>query len=271
MSIYYEEHGHRNAQDAIWGDIRVYRNDDTLHWHENIEVIHVFEGECKIINGAEIIELWPGDTCVVNSKEIHALRCSEAPCKNAYFILSEKFCAELGFFTNSVVFPKKVSDERLSQIFLRIVNEHLQKNDYFESSIKILLLSALLILFRDYATERGESVSSAKSALTKKIMEYIRENYRNEITMEMLEKHCTYSRYYISRVFKEVSGDSVMGYLNEVRVSAAKLMLESTAKPIGEIATETGFESQSYFGKVFKRIVGMSPLEYRNEKKIMSE
>ena len=129
----------------------------------------------------------------------------------------------------------------------------------------------MLILFRDYATERGESVSSAKSALTKKIMEYIRENYRNEITMEMLEKHCTYSRYYISRVFKEVSGDSVMGYLNEVRVSAAKLMLESTAKPIGEIATETGFESQSYFGKVFKRIVGMSPLEYRNEKKIMSE
>lgn len=267
MSIYYyEEHSRLNARNSVWGDIREHDIDDTLHWHENIEIIHNYEGRCVVNYGNEIIELSPGDTCVINSKEIHGLCGTRSKSKNAYFILSEKFCAEMGFFTSSTVFQKKITDPRLNELFLRIEREYKSADDYKESGLKIALLSVLLILSRDYTVSRAPESTTPKMALTKRIMSFLREHYTEDVTMEMLEEQFQYSRFYISRVFKEISGKAIVGYLNEIRVSHARDMLVGGALGVAEIASICGFESQSYFGKVFKRIVGVTPLEYRTEK-----
>ena len=267
MSIYfYEEHSHLNARNPVWGAIREHSIDDTLHWHENLEIIHNYEGRCVVQNGNEVIELLPGDTCVVNSKEIHGLCGSKSKSKNAYFILSEKFCAEIGFFTSSTVFQKKITDPRLKELFMKIEREYNSDDDYKESGLKIALLSVLLILSRDYTVSRTPESATPKIALTKRIMSYLREHYMEDITMEMLEERFQYSRFYISRVFKEVSGKAIVGYLNEIRVSRAREMLDGGTQSVAEIAALSGFDNQSYFGKVFKRIVGVAPLEYRAEK-----
>jgi transcriptional regulator GlxA family with amidase domain len=64
-------------------------------------------------------------------------------------------------------------------------------------------------------------------------------------------------------LFKEVTGQSFVAYLNRFRVARARSLLASTDKAISEISLETGFCNQSYFGVIFRRITGMTPLEYR--------
>ena len=259
----YEVHKLYNAQTPVWGHTRIYSIDDTVHWHENIEIHYVFEGTADMLCGSEVIKLSPGDVCVVSSKMLHAMRCQNSPCKCSYFILSEKFCGELGFFTKDTVFQKRIKDDRLSKLFELIDKEQRESGAYADAAVKIHLLEVLLLLYRHYVSRMSEHEASTRVKLTKSIISYIREHYSDNVNMDVLEKHCTYSKYYISRVFKDVTGNSVMGYLNEVRIFGAKHLLERTEDSISEIAQSVGFESQSYFGKVFKKHIGITPVQYR--------
>lgn len=68
---------------------------------------------------------------------------------------------------------------------------------------------------------------------------------------------------YLSRVIKSVSGKTAMDWINESRVSEAKIMLRKRGVSIQEISDELNFSDQSAFGKFFKKHTGMSPLEYK--------
>lgn len=68
---------------------------------------------------------------------------------------------------------------------------------------------------------------------------------------------------YLSRAIKAVSGKTAMEWINEARVSEARIMLRNKDMAIQEISEELNFSDQSSFGKFFKKHTGMSPLEYR--------
>jgi len=61
-----------------------------------------------------------------------------------------------------------------------------------------------------------------------------------------------------------LTGYTLYGYQENVRINAAKEMLSDTQMPIRIIARNIGLKTQSHFGEVFKRIMGLTPLEYRN-------
>jgi AraC-like DNA-binding protein len=64
-------------------------------------------------------------------------------------------------------------------------------------------------------------------------------------------------------LFKEVTGQSFVAYLNCYRVSKAQVLLSTTDKPLSDISLEAGFCTQSYFGMVFRKVTGITPLAYR--------
>ena len=64
-------------------------------------------------------------------------------------------------------------------------------------------------------------------------------------------------------LFKDVTGQSFVAYLNNFRVARAQELLAFTDQAISEISLETGFCNQSYFGVIFRRITGITPLQYR--------
>ena len=65
--------------------------------------------------------------------------------------------------------------------------------------------------------------------------------------------------------FKEWAGESPIDYRNNIRITAAKSMLENSNLRISEIAYTVGFDDQYYFTRIFKKRVGMSPKEFRNK------
>lgn len=95
--------------------------------------------------------------------------------------------------------------------------------------------------------------------------EYIEQNSEDELSIDLLAKRVGYTKYYLSRRFKEEMGITVNEYINAVRVERAKYLLSCTDLTLQEVADQLHFCSRSYFGKIFRSIVGTSATEYRKE------
>ncbi|GAA3413439.1 helix-turn-helix transcriptional regulator [Paenibacillus hodogayensis] len=95
------------------------------------------------------------------------------------------------------------------------------------------------------------------------IIDYLSVHYAETISLEALAKHFYISPYYLCRLFKKTTGETVTRFIAHTRVCEAKHDLVFTDLPISEICSRIGFTDSSYFGLVFKQFEGMSPKEYR--------
>ena len=98
------------------------------------------------------------------------------------------------------------------------------------------------------------------------IVEYINENFKEKITIEMLADMITVSPDYFTKIFKDSMGKTPIDYINTVRINKAMRYLADTEKTMIEIAEEIGFCNSNYFHKIFKQDMGTSPLAYRRAK-----
>lgn len=99
-----------------------------------------------------------------------------------------------------------------------------------------------------------------------KIIQYVKANYDQKITLDDIASHVYLSRSYISSLFKEEMGENLFSYINRIRVEKSKFLLLNESIPLVTISGLCGFDDQSYFTKVFKRIVGVSPKKYRDSR-----
>ena len=94
--------------------------------------------------------------------------------------------------------------------------------------------------------------------------QFIKDNYSDpELTLADTAEHIHVSVPYLSKKFKEETGDSFQNYLQRLRLSKAMAMLKDEEIMIWEIASECGYSSQHYFSTAFKKELGMSPADYR--------
>lgn len=99
--------------------------------------------------------------------------------------------------------------------------------------------------------------------LTVNAIDFISSNYRNPISLSDAATYLEVSSSHLSRVFKNDTGMNFVNYLNQLRISKAKKILEENdLVQMKNIAFETGFNSYNHFFSTFKNIVGMSPNEY---------
>lgn len=93
--------------------------------------------------------------------------------------------------------------------------------------------------------------------------EYIHENYRNPLSLEILADMCHGSPYHLQRTFKRIVGQTPMEYIQQVRIANAMKELQKANKSIAEIGLEAGFPNTSYFITLFKNKTGFTPKQYQ--------
>lgn len=116
---------------------------------------------------------------------------------------------------------------------------------------------------KDINNDTNENLRMNK--VTEMIRDYIRANYMQDLSVQIMAEKTNYSEPYFCRMFKQIFGQNFTAYLTEYRVSMAKKMLEQPTVNIKEIGRAVGYEDSNYFAKVFKRVAGQSPTEYRNK------
>ena len=101
--------------------------------------------------------------------------------------------------------------------------------------------------------------------LIEQITKYIRNNFKGNLTLEEISKAVFLSPYYLSHIFKEEQGITIMDYVTTVRIEEAKRLLREPQYNILQIAELTGYSDPSYFSKVFRKVIGMSPTQFKNK------
>jgi len=99
----------------------------------------------------------------------------------------------------------------------------------------------------------------------KKAQEFIENNFQNKISVDQLATMFALSRRNLERRFKKATANTVIEYIQRVKIEAAKKNLESARKNINEIMYEVGYSDNKAFRTTFKKITGLSPIQYRNK------
>jgi len=102
------------------------------------------------------------------------------------------------------------------------------------------------------------------------IIEYIKQNYRSDITINDISRFCHCSRSYISHIFTKNMNQNINSFINSLRIEEAKVYLINTNLSIKIISDRVGFNDPNYFSKVFTSFTGLSPKEYRKQNKQLS-
>jgi len=95
------------------------------------------------------------------------------------------------------------------------------------------------------------------------IVKYINNNYASPITLEILAKKFFINKFYLSHVFKDITGLGITEFVNRKRLSEAEILLKYSSNSITEICTKTGFNNMSHFINLFKRTFNCTPKEMK--------
>lgn len=95
------------------------------------------------------------------------------------------------------------------------------------------------------------------------IILYLYNNYNRKITINELTNKFNINRTTLSEKFTNYVGETVITYLNKLRINMASTMLRDTKIPIYEVMERVGFSDYVHFSRTFKKYKGMSPKEYR--------
>lgn len=95
-----------------------------------------------------------------------------------------------------------------------------------------------------------------------KAINYIKENYKNEISLTVVADAIYLNNYYLSHLFREEMDMTFSDYLNKIRMEESLNLMKVTSLKIQEIAESVGFKDANYFTKAFKKYYGVSPKRY---------
>lgn len=122
--------------------------------------------------------------------------------------------------------------------------------------------------FSNILTSERSGQSSRKLTKSQMVLqpavEYIDANFTKEIKLKDMADLCEISPSYFSKLFKKVTDENLVGYVNRLRVERAKDLLRQTGKSVNAVALDVGFEDCGYFIKVFKKITNLTPSAYRS-------
>lgn len=116
---------------------------------------------------------------------------------------------------------------------------------------------SVFAMFKGQKQHQDEAVKQAQ--------EYIENNFEEKITIGELADKVTVGRRSFERRFKEATNNSVLEYIQRVKIEAAKRSFETNRKNINEVMFDVGYTDTKAFRTTFKKIAGFTPVEYRNK------
>jgi two-component system response regulator YesN len=136
-------------------------------------------------------------------------------------------------------------------------------NDLQDASDNDVIYSWTMNIFDRMMDVIYISRDNAEYHSVRQVIEYLQEHYNEDLTLEDVARKVHISPSRLSHLFKDELGLTIIEYLTDIRITAAKQMLENSDLMVKQIAEKVGYQEASYFTRVFKKNTGVSPAEYR--------
>lgn len=116
--------------------------------------------------------------------------------------------------------------------------------------------------FPEFLKAAFAEMNVKKNRLVESVKSYVEAHYNQEISFMGLAQELHVHPKYLSQLFKRISGENFVSYLNQYRIDRAIEFLQSGQHMVYEISEMVGFNNPAYFSQVFKMVTGRSPSDY---------
>lgn len=236
------------------------------NWHENLEIQLCTKGKGRVLLDEKSTDVSEKDFVVVNSEVIHHTSTDDFITYDC-LIFDSDFCKKLGVDISSVEFEITFKSEEMYLLFERI-KETKKANCNACKKARLYGISAeILALLREKHTASEKSTAGKRQEFeaVKGAIKYIRENYMNKIYLDDIAFAVFTDKYALSRMFKRVTGQTPVKYINGYRCRKASYFI-AEGRNVNEAARECGFTNMSFFTKTFKHHMGKSPSMIKNSR-----
>ncbi|MBW5445572.1 helix-turn-helix domain-containing protein [Cohnella sp. CFH 77786] len=251
-----------------------------FHSHPWYEVYYFHEGVCNYLIGDRIYSLSPGDLILMNGMTLH---CPKMDPRYPYvrsvihfepsllkpFLELPQGVPFLQPFQTPTNFKLSLQPREKEEVerLLAAMDERLRHGGTAAQSRMLLVFADLLHLIyelcRNPMSERPE-LPSEKESTVQRVVSYIEERFTEDLDMERLQADLHVSKFYLSRLFKEVTGVTIFDFVFQRRINEAKIsFLLDPGRSVTDVCFQTGFKHLAHFSRLFKRQVGMTPETYR--------
>lgn len=254
------------------------------HWHPEVQIALVTEGEVLFRTDAGAFRLGPGEGFFVNSGVLHETIPSES--ENGVYIcvnfLPSVLCGQRDSalywdYVEPVLscealrsFPlREAFWQREICVLLRRLAETEESAAYgYELEMVALLerIWRLLVVHNREAIEHGSRVSFPDRQRVRAIQTYLHRHYMEHVTLADMAAAGHISQGECCRVCRRVLHMTPIQYLTRCRLDQSVLLLTRTDLTVAEIARQVGYATASYFTELFRREMGCPPLEYRRRR-----
>lgn len=253
------------------------------HWHEDLEWIHPLEGNmCYDVNGRQLI-LQPGDSLMVNARQMHyGYSYKRQDCRFLCILFHPSL-----FCSNQALMQKYVTPvlRNLSLEYLHLPSGHPRAPEAADLLKRIAALkeeapegyeleavSLMQLLWGRlwkygelYAGPDGQEMDEDLK-IQKDMISFLYQHYGEKITLDEIASSGNVSRSKCCRIFRRCLQQSPIDFLNAYRLKVSCHLLDTTDQSITDIALACGFNNLSYFSRYFCKSCGCTPREYRNRK-----
>lgn len=251
--------------------------------HDFWEMVYAEKEDVLCTSGEEKITLAGGEALFHKPNEFHALSANGIKAPDVVILSFVCKSDAMLFFENK----KMKIDVRLRRILYLILEEGkrtfdiafsdpaLKKMELLphptlggEQLIKNYLEILLIDLLRS-STETAEgndvflSSNEIESKPVNEIVEILRANLYESLTVADISEKTYYGKSYLFRVFKAKTGKTIMRYYTELKLEEAKRLLRENELTVRQISDRLAFGEPNYFCKTFRRFTGMTPTEYK--------
>lgn len=249
------------------------------HWHQEIELIYVHNGEVQCYIGKDRFSLPAGSGLFINTKIIHQFT-AEQPTLIPNIVFSPLLLASTESFiyqqyikpvlTSNVAFLVFEPDTLWHKEILSLLNQVFEAQE--QANIKELTTMRLLTSIWELLYENTESVflqgqtsqiTSSNTARLQMMMSFIHSHYADPIQLDDIAAFAHVSKNNCMQIFKNGIRQSPISYLIQYRLNKAAKLLAATEMKVATISEKCGFHDAPYFCRKFKEVYRISPIEYR--------
>ncbi|WP_158607016.1 helix-turn-helix transcriptional regulator [Paenibacillus ginsengarvi] len=252
------------------------------HFHRGYELFFLHEGWGAYINDDYVHPFQGNDLILIEGRQIHRASptIGRRFTRTVINFLPECLIPETKQLVHDL-FGKELENEnrhlllseekhaRIYALLHQIHAEYTERHTGFQHMIGILLTRLLQDIHRIRFSDRPppNKDTAEENPTIHDIIDYLSSHYAENILLVELAKRFYITPYYLCRLFKKATGDTIGRFITYARIRQAKQELVFTDMSISEICTRVGYGSFSYFGLVFKQYEGMTPRQYRQSYK----
>lgn len=260
----------------------------SLHKHKFIEIAYIASGNgIHDIGDGFSSRIEKGDLILLNSNVAHGFKSEDVDQLVVYNCIFDP--SVLRFAINksddfiNIVYSCLFDNEKQSSVskpyiilndavsVFPVINEmyteYEEKQNGYEKINEANLIRLLVSIFRLQMSGRENGGGAYRHAIAESAIRYMNDYYNEKITCELLASRAYLSTGYFHRIFKEVTGKSPIGYLQDIRLQKAAELMSDSSLTVRQTASAVGYSDMKHFYRIFSRKYGKTPKQYQGQRR----